>query len=481
MAFESTFKAIDNTLRHDEGCATALDYVEQSSWILFLKYLDDLEQTREMSAMLTGEPYTRIIDADYQWSAWAMPRTAEGEYDRNRALVGDDLIEFVNGRLFPYLQRFKERFESDTIEFKVGIIFSEIKNKISSGYNLRDVIERVDELRFQTAEDRHEMTQIYEDRLKQMGNAGRNGGEYYTPRPLIRTIVKKVAPQIGETVYDGACGSAGFLCEAYSYMHEHIQSAADEDTLQKRTFYGKELKGLAYIIAMMNLILHGVESPNIIKTNTLTENLANVQTSDQMNVVLANPPFGGSERDEVQQNFPIRSGETAYMFLQHFIKMLRAGGRAGIVIKNTFLSNTDNASVALREKLLTDCNLHTVLDLPAGVFQAGVKTVVLFFKKGEPTKNVWFYQLNLDRTLGKTNPLNEDDLREFVELQKTKADSENSWSVDVATLDENFDLSVKNPNKEEVVDERTPQEIAEEIKALNEDSQRLLNEIMKLL
>ena len=152
MAFESTFKAIDNTLRHDEGCATALDYVEQSSWILFLKYLDDLEQTREMSAMLTGETYTRIIDADYQWSAWAMPRTAEGEYDRNRALVGDDLIEFVNARLFPYLQRFKERFEADTIEFKVGIIFTEIRNKISSGYNLRDIIEHVDELRFQTAE-----------------------------------------------------------------------------------------------------------------------------------------------------------------------------------------------------------------------------------------------------------------------------------------------------------------------------------------
>lgn len=480
MAFESTFNAIDKTLRHDEGCSTALDYVEQSSWILFLKYFDDLEETRELSASLIGKDYRRIIDGEYRWSSWAMPRNEKGEVDRNVALVGDDLKEFVNGKLFPYLQKFKENYKPDTIEYKVGVIFSEIKNKISSGYNLRDVIEKVDELHFQTAEDRHEMTQIYEDRLKQMGNAGRNGGEYYTPRPLIKTIVKVVEPQIGKTVYDGACGSAGFLCEAYNYMHSNIRSTTDEEVLQKSTFYGKELKGLAYIIAIMNMILHGVESPNIMKTNTLTENLADVQAKDQFDYILANPPFGGSERDEVQQNFPIKSGETAYMFLQHFIKYLRAGGSAGVVIKNTFLSNTDNASVALRKKLLNDCNLYAVLDLPSGVFiGAGVKTVVLFFKKGEPTRKVWFYQL--DKHFTKTAPLSEKDLDDFVNLLKTKAESENSWSVSVADLDENLDLSVKNPNKKEVVDERTPEEIANEIIALNDESRKLLDEIMEVI
>jgi len=260
-----------------------------------------------------------------------------------------------------------------------------------------------------------------------------------------------------------------------------VKRTVEEAKLQPSIFHGKELKGLSFFIAIMNLILHGIECPNIIRTNTLTENLADVQEKDRFDYILANPPFGAKERPEVQENFPIKTGETAYLFLQHFIKYLRAGGSAGIVIKNTFLSNTDNASVALRKKLLEECNLHTVLDLPSGVFQAGVKTVVLFFKKGEPTRKVWFYQLNLERTLGKTNPLNEDDLREFVELQKTKADSANSWSVDVASLDENYDLSVKNPNKIEVVDERTPQQIAEEIKALNDDSQRLLDEIMKML
>lgn len=265
-------------------------------------------------------------------------------------------------------------------------------------------------------------------------------------------------------------------------MHEKVKTTKDEEILQTSTYYGKEVKGLAYIIAIMNMILHGVESPHIIKTNTLNENLADVQTKDQFDYILANPPFGGKERAEVQQNFPIKTSETAYLFLQHFIKYLKAGGSAGIVIKNTFLSNTDNASIALRKKLLEDCNLHTVLDLPSGVFQAGVKTVVLFFKKGEPTDKIWYYQLNLDRNLGKTNALNEDDLAEFVSLQENKADSDNSWTVKVSDLDANsYDLTVKNPNKVEVVEERTPEEILTHLRELNNLSASLLNEIEKML
>ncbi len=474
MAFESTFKAIDNTLRHDDGCSTALDYVEQSSWVLFLKYFDDLELTREQAAELEETHYNRIISGEYQWNQWAMPLDATGKYDVKRALVGDDLVDFVNGKLFPYLQSFTEKYEPDTIEYKVGIIFTNIKNKISSGYNLRDIIEHIDELRFQTAENRHEMTQIYEDRLRQMGNAGRNGGEYYTPRPLIRTIVKSVRPKIGETVYDGACGSAGFLCEAYTYMHgKPGLTSSEENILQTSTFFGKELKGLAYIIAMMNMILHGVQSPNIIRTNTLTENLSNITPSEQKNVILANPPFGGSEREEVQQNFPIRSSETAYMFMQHFMRMLKAGGRAGIVIKNTFLSNTD--AVLLRKKLLGECNLHTILDLPSGIFTgAGVKTVILFFTKGEPTQKIWYYQL--DKHFTKTQPLTEEDLADFLKLQQTKADSVNSWTLDVSTLGEDYDLSVKNPNKVEEVDERTPAEIMDAIVELQDEADDIIHE-----
>jgi type I restriction enzyme M protein len=218
----------------------------------------------------------------------------------------------------------------------------------------------------------------------------------------------------------------------------------------------------------MNMILHGVETPNIRHTNTLTENLADIQEKDRYDVIIANPPFGGKERPEVQHNFPIKTGETAFLFLQHFIKILKAGGRAGVVIKNTFLSNTDNASVSLRKMLLENCNLHTVLDLPGGAFQgAGVKTIVLFFEKGKPTKKVWFYQLNLDRNLGKTNSLNESDLSEFVKLQKTlikdghaKANSANSWSIDIKNVDQKtFDLSVKNPSKGGGAVLREPKEI----------------------
>ena len=482
--FEQTFKNIDDILHKDAGCGSELDYVEQTSWVLFLKYLDDLERDKATEAELSGKTYTPIIAPEYQWTIWATPKLANGLIDHN-ALTGDDLADFVNIQLFPYLKKFKTSADSaDTIEYKIGEIFSELKNRIQSGYNLREVINRIDELRFRTHAEKHEMSLLYVDKIKNMGNAGRNGGEYYTPRPLIKTIVKVVAPQIGNTIYDGAVGSAGFLCEAFEYLkHSKTLTTTDVVTLQKKTFYGKEKKSLAYIIGTMNMILHGVEAPNIVHTNTLAENLADIQEKDRYDVVLANPPFGGKERAEVQQNFPIRTGETASLFLQHFIKILKAGGKAGVVIKNTFLSNTDNASIALRKQLLENCNLHTVLDLPGGTFTgAGVKTVVLFFEKGSATQNVWFYQLNLDRNLGKTNALNEKDLEEFVELQKTKAESENSWSIAVKDIDQStFDLSAKNPNKKEEAALRQPTDILAAMKALDEESAAILDSILDLL
>jgi type I restriction enzyme M protein len=483
--FEQTFKNIDDILHKDAGCGSELDYVEQTSWVLFLKYLDDLEKDKATAAELTGKTYVPIIDTEYQWTVWAAPKGADGKIDHHAALTGDDLADFVNIKLFPYLKKFKSDAESaDTIEYKIGEIFSELKNRIQSGYNLREVINRIDELRFRTHAEKHEMSHLYESKIQNMGNAGRNGGEYYTPRPLITTIVKVVAPEIGNKIYDGAVGSAGFLCEAFAYLQNSKKlTTSDVETLQKRTFYGKEKKSLAYIIGTMNMIFHGIEAPNIIHTNTLAENLADIQEKDRYDIILANPPFGGKERAEVQQNFPIKTGETASLFLQHFIKILKAGGKAAVVIKNTFLSNTDNASVALRKLLLESCNLHTVLDLPGGTFTgAGVKTVVLFFEKGSATQKVWFYQLNLDRNLGKTNALNEKDLAEFVELQKTKAYSENSWSVDVASIDQStFDLSAKNPNKKEEAALRQPQEILEEMKALDEESKEILNSILDLI
>lgn len=483
--FEQAFKNIDDILRKESGCTTELDYTEQTSWLLFLKYLDGLEQDRADVAALEGKTYDFILEEEFRWERWAAPKTANGALDHHAALTGDDLRDFVNLKLFPYLHGFKQRATGpDTIEYKIGEIFGEIKNKIYSGYNLREIIDHIDELRFRSQSEKHELSELYEAKIKNMGNAGRNGGEYYTPRPLIRAIVKTVDPKIGETVYDGAVGSAGFLCEAFDYMRGQGELKTKElQKLQESTFYGKEKKSLAYVIAIMNLILHGIEAPNILHTNTLTENLSDVQEKDRYDVILANPPFGGKERKEVQQNFPIRTGETAFLFLQHFIKMLRAGGRAGVVIKNTFLSNTDNASVSLRKLLLESCNLHTVLDCPGGTFQgAGVKTVVLFFEKGTKTRKVWFYSLDPGRNLGKTNPLNDDDLIDFIDRQKTFADSDKSWSVDVADIDpKTFDLSVKNPNGGEEIVHRSPQEIMDEIAALDQESADVLAKIGALL
>jgi len=483
--FEQAFKNIDDALRKEAGCTTELDYTEQTSWLLFLKYLNQLEQDKADEAALDRKKYSYVLDKPYRWEEWAAPRGKDGEIDRNRERIGDDLRDFVNLKLFPYLHGFKQKATGpNTIEYKIGEIFGEIKNKISSGYKLTEIIGHIDELRFRSQTEKHELSHLYEAKIRNMGNAGRNGGEYYTPRPLIRAMVQVVQPKIGDTVYDGAVGSAGFLCESFDFMKAKPRlTTRDLATLQTRTFTGKEKKSLAYVIAIMNMILHGIEAPNIIHTNTLTENLSDIQEKDRFEVVLANPPFGGKERKEVQQNFPIRTGETAFLFLQHFIKILRAGGRGGVVIKNTFLSNTDNASVSLRKLLLESCNLHTVLDCPSGVFQgAGVKTVVLFFEKGSKTRQVWYYQLDPGRNLGKTNPLNDEDLAEFVKLQKTRAASPKSWSVDASGIDPaTFDLSVKNPNGGEAVAHRSPQEIMDEIAALDAQSAEALETIRRLL
>ncbi|MEO7887941.1 MAG: N-6 DNA methylase [Polaromonas sp.] len=483
--FEQTFKNIDDILHKDAGCTSELDYTEQSSWLLFLKYLAALETDKTTEAALEGKKYKAILDAEYRWENWAAPKTPDGKLDHNAAKVGPDLIEFVNGKLFPYLHGFKQRATGpNTIEYKIGEIFGEIKNKISSGYNLREIIDHIDELRFRSQTEKHELSHLYEAKIRNMGNAGRNGGEYYTPRPLIRAMIQVTAPQIGERIYDGAVGSAGFLCEAFDYLSAKPNlSTRDHKTLQTKTFYGKEKKSLAYVIAIMNMILHGIEAPNIIHANTLADNISDIQDKDRYDIVLANPPFGGKERKEVQQNFPIKTGETAFLFLQHFIKILKASGRGAVVIKNTFLSNTDNASVSLRKLLLESCNLHTVLDCPGGTFQgAGVKTVVLFFEKGAPSRKVWYYQLNPGRNMGKTNPLNDKDMAQFVELQKRFGDSAQSWSVDMAAISShNFDLSVKNPNGGDEVAHRSPQDIMDEIAVLDSESAEVLQTIRALL
>jgi len=483
--FQQTFKNIDDILWKDAGCSTELDYAEQSSWILFLKWLDDYEKDKETKAKLENKKFKPTLDKEFQWSTWAIVKDKEGKVDFNKSLTGPDLKKFVNDKLFTYLSSFRNKAESfDTLEYKIGEIFSELQNKLQDGYTLRDVINEVDNLQFRSNEQKHELSALYEEKIKNMGNAGRNGGEYYTPRPLIKSIIKVIDPKVGETVYDGAVGSAGFLVEAFEHMSQSKTLTTTElKTLQTKTFYGAEKKTLAYIIGIMNMILHGIESPNIIHQNTLETNIQEIQNKDRVDVILANPPFGGKEKANIQENFPIKTGETAYLFLQHFIKELKVGGRCGVVIKNTFLSNTDNASIALRKQLIEECNLFAILDMPKGTFLGtGVQTVALFFEKGTPTKKLWYYQLNVERNMGKTNPLNENDLEDFVKLARTQKLSNNSWVIDINKINkETLDMKVSNPNIVLKVDNRTAKEILLEIEELDKQSLDVLEKIKKIL
>lgn len=475
----NSFKRIDDALWVDGGANNPGDYITQISWMLFLKYLEDLENRRQIDAQLEGKKYTPILKEEFRWHSWACPKTADGKKDVTKALSGKDLLEFVNKELFPYLKAFKNTTDdTKTLAYKIGEIFSEIDNKIQGGHTLREALDIIDGLEFKTQEQLDDLSHLYEERLKLLGGAGRSG-EYYTPRPLIKTMIKALDIEPGKTIYDGAAGTAGFLTEAYDYLKSKDLSTKQLKFLKENTFTGKNKMAQPYLLATMNMILHGIEAPNMIHTNTLTEDTADIQERDRYDYILANPPFGGKEHAEVQRNFPVKTGATELLFLQHFMRRLRAGGEAAIVIKNTFLSNTDNATTSVRKELLESCSLNAVLDLPGGAFSAnsstGVKTVVLFFEKGKPTKKVWYYQLNVGRSLGKTDPLNENDFADFLKLYKKKEDSERSWTVKVEDLNKNnFDLSVKNPNVQMEAELRTPKEIIKSLKQLDKEAQEIL-------
>lgn len=400
-------------------------------------------------------------------------------------MTGNDLRHFIDKKLFPYLKKFKSKAKApNTIEYKIGEIFSGLKNKIQNGHNLRKMIDQIDTLHFQTQEEKIKMSRLYEGKLQAMEKAGRDGGEHYTPRALVRAIVNVIGPSIGNKIYDGAMGSAGFLCTAFEHLKESEKMTKKHmDILQNNTFYGKEKTAFAYTIGIMNMIFHGIGSPNIAHANTLTENPLGTEQKDHFDIVLTNPPFGGKERKEAQQAFPIQTGDVASLFLQHFVNVLKTGGRAGVVIKNTFLSDADNDSIRLRKTLLENCNLYTILDLPRGVFAGTkVKAIVLFFEKGAPTKNIWYYQLDPGRILGNTDPLNEKDLKEFTELQKDLSESKRSWTINIKDINQDtYDLSAKNPHDHQEEDIKHPQEILAQIKVLDRDTADILTSLERLL
>ncbi len=469
--FEQVFKNIDEALRNDSGCNTELDYAEQSSWILFLKWLDDYEIEKEKKSSLDNKVYIPLIEEKFRWSSWAVIKNNDGTINYNKSLTGQDLKKLVDDKVFPYLSSFKDKAASiNSLEYKIGEIFFEIKNKIEDGYSLREIINEVDKLDFRSNKQKYELSFLYEEKIKRMGNAGRNGGEYYTPRALIRSMIRIINPKIGETIYDGAVGSAGFLVEAFEYIkNSKTLTTSELKILETQTLYGAEKKSLAYTIGIMNMILHGIESPNIIRQNTLETKINEIQTKAKMDIILANPPFGGSEKTNIKQNFPIKSSETAILFLQYFFKKMKNNGRAAIVIKKTFLSINNNAYNSVRKELIENFNLEYILYLPASIFTGTPReTVVLFFKKSAKTENIWFYEMKLEKTLGKKNPLTEKHLMDFEKKIKSRELSKNSWRVNYKDINKkSYHLLFDNPREPKDFQLRNRSEIFDLIKSNN--------------
>jgi type I restriction enzyme M protein len=373
------------------------------------------------------------------------------------------LVIYVEDFLFPYLRGLKGTPEREAI----GSIFADMRGVVmDSGYNLRDVLDIIDAIDFRNTDDIHTVSFVYEDLLKRMGSENRVAGEFYTPRPVVRFMVQMVDPKIGETVYDPACGSAGFLVESYLHMKQAERTARDHETLQRRTFYGQEKKPLPALLGLINMVLHGVLTPNISRRNTLEENIRDV--SERFDVILTNPPFGGRENRQIQRNFPVQSQATELLFLQHIMKKLKQDGRCAVVVPEGTLFRGD-AFAAVKKDLLENFSLHTIVSLPQGVFlpYSGVKTNLIFFDRSGPTRQVWYYELLPPPEVGKYTkgkPIQDAHFDDCRRKWTAREISEVSWIEPVERLVERgYDLTARNPNRNQEVNHRPPEEIAASI------------------
>lgn len=449
-------------LRRDDNCGGVMEYVEHLAWLLFLRFLDALEDQWEDEATLAGRSYQRILHGDMRWSEW-------GRKDWEAA----DLLQFVHGRLIPYLQG----LSGDPLRETIQGVFTE-RNVVvcASGYNLKAVLEIVDQIDFHNQDDIFTVSTVYEDLLHRLGSENRMAGEFFTPRPVVRFIVALVDPQIGETVYDPACGTCGFLAQAYLRMKQQAQLVEEWRTLQEQTFFGQEKKAIPALLGTLNMVLHGVTAPNIARRNTLEENIQ-VSVTERYDVVMTNPPFGGREGRHIQGNFPVSANATELLFLQHIMKKLKArdGARCGMVVpEGTLFRGGSFAEV--KKQLLEQYDLHTVVSLPPGTFApySDVKTALIFFDRPGPTEEVWYYELPLPADLkkfSKGSPIQDEHFEEALALWATwdayrrdevprPEPTDDSWIVPVAKIkEEEYDLSARNPNREEMETYRPPTEI----------------------
>jgi type I restriction enzyme M protein len=448
QSVDSAIWAICDIMRRG-NVASALQYVPELTWILFLRILDETEDREEQESDAVGASYTSSLRRPYRWKDWAAPLDGPGVKPNKRKELEESapgaLMAFVNGDLIPHLKKLKERAHATARQKVISEIMSGVERvRIDTEKNFLDVLDKVHEITNETIDPTHVfvLSQIYEGLLLKMGEKGSDAGQFFTPREVIRAMVQAVDPKIGETVYDPCCGTGGFLAQAAEHMRPKAgtrASGAAISRLKTETFWGREKENLIYPIGLANLVLHGIDRPNIWHGNALTQHEVYgglfTGAPSQFDVILTNPPFGGKESVAAQTHFAYRTSATQVLFLQHIIEALNHGGRCGMVLDEGVLFRTnEDAFVKTKRKLTDECDLWCVVSLPAGVFTAagaGVKTNLLFFTKGRPTDRIWYYDLS-DVKVGKKAPLTLKHFEDFAEKLLTRPDSERSWTVDLS-------------------------------------------------
>jgi type I restriction enzyme M protein len=504
QALGSLIKSCRDIMRKDKGLTTDLDRLPMLTWILFLKFLDDLEQLRETEAQLEGKRFRPAIEPPYRWRDWA------GKPD---GITGDSLIAFINQEeamrpdgekgpgLFAYLRSLIGVNGGDRRDV-IRTVFQGTVNRMLSGYLLRDVLNKVNNIHFTSTEEIYTLGHLYESMLKEMRDAAGENGEFYTPSPLVKFIVTVINPRLGETVLDPACGTGGFLAEAFEHLKRQCQTAEDHRHLQRETLFGIEAKPLPYLLCQMNLLLHGMETPNIDSLNALRFPLREIGDKDRVDIIITNPPFGGEEERGILGNFPEdkQTAETALLFLQLIMRKLNRpgqplptgrgaggeGGRAAVVVPNGTLFG-DGVAARIKEELLKEFNLHTVVRLPNGVFApyTSIPTNVLFFDRSGPTQDVWYYEHPLPagrKNYTKTQPLQFDEFAPLIAWWNKREENDRAWKVSAAEIFANgCNLDRKNPHGKDDITHLPPDQIAADILQKEQRIAEIMENIRKLL
>ena len=473
MTIENMIKRIQDITRQDAGINGDAQRIEQLVWMLFLKIYDAKEEFWEFEE----DDYESIIPEELKWRHWAI------DHKDGEALTGDALLDFINNQLFPTLKNLEITEETEKRAAIVKDIFEDANNFMKNGVLLRQIINILNEVDFTEYDDRHTFNDVYETILKDLQSAG-NAGEFYTPRPCTDFIVEMLNPQIGEKIADFACGTGGFLISAINHMMDQVKTTEDMEKLQNG-LYGIEKKPLPYLLATTNMILHDIDSPRIDHDNSLGKSVRDYKESDRFDVIIMNPPYGGVEESSIQNNFPVelRTSETADLFMALIIYRLKQNGRCGVILPDGFLFGTDNSKVAIKKKLLEECNLHTIIRLPGGVFApyTSISTNILFFDKSGPTQETWYYEHQVGygtKTYSKTKPIRHNDFKNEREWWNNREENDVAWKVSMDDIiANNFNLDFKNPAKAQEEALLSSEEYVERLKEAIKESNDLVQQL----